>query len=78
MTVPSEERIELSEEIKRTKYAVIQEEGKKNGWNVQVWAVEVGCRGFPAASMASFLKEICINGGERKKKLEKIGEEAEK
>ncbi|MEL7079400.1 MAG: Ulp1 family isopeptidase, partial [Cyanobacteria bacterium J06582_2] len=46
LTVPSEERIEVSGELKRAKYAPLQEEGKANGWNVQVWAVEVGCTGF--------------------------------
>ena len=77
LTVPSEERIEVSRELKRAKYAPLQEEGKANGWNVQVWAVEVGCTGFPATSMASFLKDIGIAGGERTRLLKKIGEEAE-
>ena len=77
LTVPGEERIEVSGEIKRTKYAGLQEEGRKNGWLVQIWAIEVGCRGFPAASMASFLKEIGIQGNERRRKLKRIGEVAE-
>ena len=77
LTVPSEERIEVSGELKRAKYAPLQEEGKANGWNVQVWAVEVGCTGFPAASMASFLKDIGITGGERTRLMKKIEEEAE-
>ena len=77
LTVPSEERIEVSGELKRAKYAPLQEEGKANGWNVQVWAVEVSCIGFPATSMASFLKDIGIAGGERTRLLKKIGEEAE-
>ena len=77
LTVPGEERIEVSGELKRTKYAGLQEEGRKNGWLVQIWAIEVGCRGFPAASMASFLKEIGIHGNERRRKLKRIGEVAE-
>ena len=36
LTVPSEERIELSGELKRTKYRILQEDGKKNKWDVQV------------------------------------------
>ena len=43
LTVPNEDRVEVSNEIKRSKYAVLQVEGKKRGWSVQVWAVEVGC-----------------------------------
>ena len=77
LTVPGEERIEVSGELKRTKYAGLQEEGRKNGWLVQTWAIEIGCRGFPAASMATFLKEIGINGNERRRKLNRLGEIAE-
>ena len=74
---PGEERIEVSGELKRAKYAGLQEEGRKNGWLVQIWAIEIGCRGFPAASMATFLKDIGIKGNERRRKLSKLGEIAE-
>ena len=76
LTVPSEERVEVSGELKKAKYASLQEEGKTRGWNVHMWAVEVGCKGFPAASMSSFLKDIGIAGGERNRQLKKIGEVA--
>ena len=75
LTVPSEENVEAAGERKKTKYATIREEGKANGWNVRVWAVEIGCRGFPAASMASFLKDIGIRGSERTKQLKKMGKQ---
>ena len=78
LTVPTEERIEVSSELKKAKYAGLQSEGKRNGYAVKVWAVEVGCRGFPALSMASLLKDMRIDGGERKRRLQKIGEAAEK
>ena len=76
LTVPSEDRVEVSGELKKAKYAPLQEQGKTNGWNVKLWALEVGCRGFPAASMASFLKDMGITGGERNRQLRKIGEVA--
>ena len=78
LTVPSEERVEISGELKRAKYEEIEREGKRKGWSVRTWTVEVGCRGFPAASMATFLKEIGIGGGERGRSLKKIGEAAER
>ena len=78
LTVPSEERIEVSSELKKTKYAGLQSEGKRKGFAVTVWAVEVGCRGFPASSMASLLKDLGVEGGERKRRLKRIGEAAEK
>ena len=77
LTVPSKERIEVSGELKREKYEVIVQEGKTRGWTVRVWSVEVGCRGFPAASMTRFLKDIGIGGGERSRALKRIGEAAE-
>ena len=78
LTVPGEERVELSGELKRTKYEELEREGRRKGWAVRIWTIEVGCRGFPAASMATFLKDIGISGGERARNLRKIGETAEK
>ena len=77
LTVPNEDRVELANEMKRMKYATLQVEGKKRGWTVEVWAVEVGCRGFPAASMAKFLKDLGLSGEKKKKVLRKVGEAAE-
>ena len=47
LTVPIEDRVEVSGEMKKAKYAVLQQEGKKNGLGVQILAMEVGCIGFP-------------------------------
>ena len=77
LTVPSEERIEVSGERKKDKYTSLQEQAKARGWNVTMWAVEVGCKGFPAASLGAFLKDLGIAGGERNRHQKKIGEEAE-
>ena len=78
LTVPNEERVEVSGELKKARYAPLQEEGKANGWKVQVWAIEVGCKGFPAASMATFLKDLGLSCSERTHQLKKIGEIADK
>ena len=77
LTVPSEERIEVAGEMKRSKYEILSTEGKKNGWRVQCWAVEVGCRGFPAVSMSRLLKDFGVAGRERRKLMEKLGSLAE-
>ena len=37
-----------------------------------MWAVEVEFKGFPAALMASFLKDIGIVGGERNRQLKEM------
>ena len=56
---------QVSGELKKAKYAYLLDEGMTRGWNMHMWAVKVGCKGFPAASMVSFLKDIGITGGER-------------
>ena len=77
--VPNEDMVEVSGELKRLKYEQIAQEGRRNGWRVRIWAVEIGCRGFPAVSMSTFLKDIGYRGGTKKKVIEimsKIAEEA--
>ena len=44
---------------------------------MRCWAVEIGCRGFPAVSMSRLLKELGFVGGERRKMMEKLGGLAE-
>ena len=78
LTVPSEDRVEISGELKRAKYSELEREGRRKGWVVRIWTLEVGCRGFPAASTAAFLKDIGLGGGERTRSLRKIGETAER
>lgn len=78
LTVPSEERVELAGEMKKAKYEELKREGERKGWRIRIWTVEVGCRGFPANSMATFLKELGIRGGERSRSLKKMGEAAER
>ena len=58
LTVPSEERVELAGELKKAKYEELRREGETKGWKVRIWTVEVGCLGFPAHSMAVFLKDL--------------------
>ena len=77
LTVPNESRIEVSAELKKAKYAPIVEEGTRKGWRVRVWAVEVGCRGFPARSLTVLLRDMGYTGKERKSLLRMIGNVAE-
>ena len=77
LTVPNEDRIEVSGEMKRAKYEAIAIDGRQKGWRVRIWAVEVGCRGFPASSLTSFMKEIGYRGKEGKRVIEGIGQTTE-
>ena len=53
--------IEVSNEMKKAKYAPIVEEARQKDWVVQIWAVEVGCRGFPARSVGRTAKRPGID-----------------
>ena len=78
LTVPHEDRIEISGETKRSKYNHIVEEGKLKGWTVSIWPVEVGCRGFPANSMAAFLRALGLTGKNRKFGLKNLRQKGKK
>ena len=77
LTVPTEDRVEISGELKKIKYEKIAQEARLNKWKVKIWAVEVGCRGFPANSMLTLLKDIGYQGGQKKKTIENISKTAE-
>ena len=77
LTVPYEDRIEVSGELKRSKYQEIVNAGESKGWKVTLWSVEVGCRGFPAVSLGNYLRDIGFSGSERTKHLKKMGEIAQ-
>ena len=73
LTVPTEARVGISSELKRTKY----EEGvataaRMKGWSTVIYTVEMGCRGFPAYSMGRMLAEIGYKGREKRMILQKL------
>ena len=62
LTVPWEDAIDEAFELKGLRYANLAAEAEGWGWNVKVWPVEVGCRGFVARSTTRLLKEVGIRG----------------
>ena len=77
LTVPYEDRIEVSRELKKSKYQEIVSAGESKGWKVTLWSVEVGCRGFPAVSLGNYLRDIGFSGAERTKHQKLVGEIAQ-
>ena len=77
LTVPTEDRVEISGELKKNKYEKLAQEAKLNKWRVRIWAIEVGCRGFPATSLLTFLKDIGYQGRQKKNTIENISKSAE-
>ena len=78
LTVPWEERIEESHELKRSKYEDLAQSCKSNGWNTQVFPIEVGCRGFPSQSVWRMLGALGIKGATRKRTVHALGRTAER
>ena len=78
LTVPTEDRFQISSELRQTKYkGDIKIAAEKKGWRTTIWTVEVGCRGFPAPSIMKLLKEIGFQGRKKKEILRKLGGKAE-
>ena len=73
LTVPREDRVRISTELKRTKYENdISKAAEMKGWKTTIYTVEMGCRGFPAYSMGKMLTEIGYLGKQKKMILQKL------
>lgn len=78
LTVPWEERCDEAYERKATKYAELMEECRRKGWSTWLFPVEVGCRGFPAASVWKMFTALGITGRNRKTAVQAVSSAAEK
>ena len=78
LTVPWEERVEEAHQLKKDKYADLQAECAERGWKTWVFAVEVGCRGFPAQSLWGALRALGLTGQSRSAAVRKAAEAAER
>ncbi|MGH0136670.1 UNVERIFIED_CONTAM: hypothetical protein FKN15_037521 [Acipenser sinensis] len=58
LTVPWEDAVDEAYERKKLWYAQLATEAEQRGWKVQVYPVEVGCRGFVSLSTTRFLKDV--------------------
>ena len=77
LTVPAEDRIGVSAELKKAKYAVLEDLCRRSKWKPRVWTVEVGCRGFAAGSVAALLRDLGYAGRQKKHIITRIETEAE-
>ncbi|XP_063688236.1 uncharacterized protein LOC134821425 [Bolinopsis microptera] len=76
LTVPSEERIAASHELKLDRYNSLQAEIQANGWSCFSFAVEVGARGVVAASLECASRKIGLTGRALKKLVRDCGKDA--
>ena len=73
LTVQSENKIEVSSAMKKTKYTPLAEEAKQKRWRVRILTVELGCKGFPTGSITVLLfRNIGYTRIERKELMRRI------
>ena len=77
LTVPWEERIQESHELKYAKYDPIILEAKRKGWDAHCFPIEVGCRGFAGRSLSGLLRALGFTASMRKATISKCTKEAE-
>ncbi|MGH0168675.1 UNVERIFIED_CONTAM: hypothetical protein FKN15_054981 [Acipenser sinensis] len=73
LTVPWEDAVDEVYEMKKLWYAQLATEAEQRGWRVQVYPLEVGCRGFVAHSTTWFLRDIGFSGQESQRIVEMKG-----
>lgn len=78
LTVPWEDGVEEAFERKKLKYSELAQQAAQNGWKVNVFPVEVGCRGFVATSMIYLLKKIGVKGSSLQHAIKSLSAAAEK
>ena len=77
LTVPWEDRLDISHQLKMQRYQELQEESQNRGWEAPLFAIEVGCRGFPAGSLRHFLKQLGLSPAQLKSAIRTIGNVAQ-
>ena len=77
LTVPWEDRLAISHQLKKAKYQDLIDEAHLKGWYAALFPIEVGCRGFPATSVRYFLQKIGLEPRLLKKATGEIATVAE-
>ena len=75
LTVPWEENIEEAHERKASKYEEVVDHVRNLGWECSLTPFEVGCRGFVAPSVRTFLRKAGVKNV--KKIIKKLSAKAE-
>ncbi|MGH0144990.1 UNVERIFIED_CONTAM: hypothetical protein FKN15_057550 [Acipenser sinensis] len=78
LTVPWEDAVDEAYERKKLQYTQLAAEAERRGWRVQVYPVEVGCRGFVAHSTTWFLRDIGFSGQELQRIVKNLSAAAER
>ena len=77
LTVPWETNMEVAHERKLSRYDDLVAQCEQKGWRCELFAVEVGARGFVSSTMLSLLRRVGIRGRRCKKALLDLSAAAE-
>ena len=61
ITVPDEDRLYISHDLKMSKYTDLVLQCQTNGWKCNLFTVEVGSRGYVSQSLVKFLKFLGLS-----------------
>ena len=78
LTVPWEDRLEESHQIKAAKYADLVTAIASNGWQSRCYPIEVGTRGFPATSLRRMFLDIGLSCSKTRRACKSAGNTAER
>ena len=76
LTVPFEENFNWVHHRKLEKNENLREQCLKNGWIMDVFPIEVGCRGIIANSTSVFLTDLGLAPSDKRKYMEKFQDKA--
>ena len=77
LTVPWEDRLELSHQLKKGKYQDLADEAQMKGWHALLFPFEAGCKGFPSKSLHYLLHQLGMIASETRKAVKSTGAVAE-
>ena len=77
LTVPWEDRMDLSNALKSDRYLDLTMDLEARGYGVHLFAIEVGARGLVGRSTYAFLRAIGLSNGQTKHFVKELFEAAE-
>ena len=61
LTVPIEDRVLKSQQLKTRRYDALVKECASNGWRASLLTIEVGCRGYACGSIKHVLMQLGLS-----------------
>ena len=76
LTIPFETNIDWAHQRKLEKYEDLREQCTKNDWSIDIFPLEIGCRGFISNITSTFLTKIRLTPAKKREYIKKIQNKA--